>query len=105
MPLYRDIEKRGIDLPAVPCVVGDTLYAVRGSRERYCPRIHFEVLKITVTSITYSICADSVRVIVYCTNGLDYDLEDFDSCVFTSREKAEKRATDRNAMMAVIWDS
>lgn len=105
MPLYKDIEKRGIDLPAVPCVVGDTLYAVRGRRYPNCPHLRFEVLEITVTSITYHICADSVQVIVYCTNGLDYDLEDFNDLVFASKAKAEARANVRNAMLAVIWNT
>ena len=105
MPIYRDIEKKGIDLPAVPCVVGDTLYAVRGSRSPHCPHLHFEVREIQVTSITYDIRANSVKIIVYCTNGLDYDLEDFNDLVFTSRAKAETRANVRNAMLAVIWDN
>jgi hypothetical protein len=105
MPLYKDIEKRGVDLPSVPCVVGDTLYAVRGGRYPNCPHLRFEVLEITVTSITYNICADSVQVIVYCTNGLDYDLEDFYNLVFTSKVAAEKRAATRNAIIATIWDN
>ena len=104
MPLYKDIENKGVDLPAVPCVVGDTLYAVRGGRYPNYPHFYFEVFEVTVTSITYDIRATSVRVTVYCTKSLDYDLEDFNDLVFTSRAKAEARATVRNAMIATIWN-